>query len=85
VGAHLFAVQRHTKEDDAFQSFLYQWAKERLELVDTPPTLTRQGRDHDASFWVICDEDWVHEHGLCELPAALPGARQGVLVSALED
>lgn len=74
VEAHLLTIKRHSKENDAFQSLLHQWSKERLELVDTPPTLTRQSRDHDAGFRVIGDEDRVHEHGLCELPTALPGA-----------
>ena len=72
VCTHLYAVEWDTEEDDACEALLDEGAEEFVEAVDTPSALSRERGNVDASVWVVCDEDGVHEHGLVELAAGLP-------------
>jgi len=82
---YLYTSQRHTEQDDAFQTLLYQWANEALKFVHTPPTLAGQSRNFSASIGIVGDENGIHEHGFCELALGLPFSRGRVGVAALED
>jgi hypothetical protein len=82
--AHLLALEWDAEEDDALQALLHERAEELLEAVHAPAALAGQACDFDACVGFVGDEDRVHEHGLRELPPALPPARERVLVAALE-
>jgi len=81
----LLAIHRHAKQNHAPQALLHKRAQELLELVHAPAALTGERLNFNARVRVVGDEDRVHEHRLRELTPALPGARERVLVAALED
>ena len=75
----------NAEKNDAAEALLDERSKELFESVNAPPALTRKTSDLDSRVWLIGDEDRVHEHIFGESMLRLPGARERVLVAALEN
>jgi hypothetical protein len=84
-GTHLDALHRHAEQYDALQTFLNQWRHEFFEPVNAPSALPGEGCNDLTRIGVVSNEDRVHEHGFGELTPVLPGAGQGVVITALQN